>query len=33
MKDYRKFIEQIAAAGLDAYSCKDPQGVTLLVNK
>lgn len=33
MKNYRKVIEQIAAAGLDAYPCKDPQGVTLLVNK
>ena len=33
MKNYRKVIEQIAAAGLDAYPCRDPQGVTLLVNK
>lgn len=33
MKNYRKVIEQIAAAGLDVYSCRDPQGVTLLVNK
>lgn len=33
MKNYRKVIEQIAAAGLDAYPCRDPQGATLLVNK
>lgn len=33
MKNYRKVIEQIAAAGLDAYPCKDPQWVALLVNK
>lgn len=33
MKNYRNIIEQIVAAGLDAYPCRDPQGATLLVNK